>query len=324
MMSYQTPAISNSSKVNNTVFEKILEALDVKLHRINLRKVINPVQLDGSFEGKNFLIQLRKGSILAGEKYAPLNEGGYYFVPAGQPVYAKFGESSKYSSYGREGFQGSKEREKYIQPTSLFGDDTETEDNFVVVRFDAMIYNAISLFSILELHGFTMEPNPELNAILEKMLQEEENGGIGKNKMLQTLTEQLVVQIFRHIESNTQFERFVIKMDYLLDKRLINIIKYIQDNLDKDLSNTAIAQVAYVSEDYVGQFFKSLTGINLQDYVEAQRLERAHYLLRTRSDIVQEIAFKVGFKDPAYFSRRFKMKYGVNANIVRRKDTMAI
>ncbi|MFN8166613.1 MAG: AraC family transcriptional regulator [Bacteroidia bacterium] len=94
-------------------------------------------------------------------------------------------------------------------------------------------------------------------------------------------------------------------------------VKYIRENLDKDLSNKTIASVAYISEDYVGQFFKSLTGKNLQDYIEGQRLDRALHLLKTIPDNIQEIAARVGFKDPAYFSRRFKMKYGANANSIR-------
>ncbi|MBK6397769.1 MAG: helix-turn-helix domain-containing protein [Bacteroidetes bacterium] len=57
---------------------------------------------------------------------------------------------------------------------------------------------------------------------------------------------------------------------------------------------------------------------NLQDYIENQRLEMAMHLLKTIPDNIQEIAHKVGFKDPAYFSRRFKLRYGINANSVRR------
>jgi AraC-like DNA-binding protein len=104
----------------------------------------------------------------------------------------------------------------------------------------------------------------------------------------------------------------------------VNIIQYIQSNLNGDLSNQNIAELAYVSKDYVGQFFKTMTNTNLQDYIENQRLERAHYLLRTTKDNVQEIAHNIGFKDPAYFSRRFKMKYNKSANQVRKESSIAI
>ena len=104
----------------------------------------------------------------------------------------------------------------------------------------------------------------------------------------------------------------------------MDIVKHIQENLEKDLSNKTIANIAYVSEDYVGQFFKSLTGKNLQDYIENQRLDRAMFLLRTQPDNIQEIAHRVGFKDPAYFSRRFKMKFGANANSIRQNKNQLV
>jgi AraC-like DNA-binding protein len=53
-------------------------------------------------------------------------------------------------------------------------------------------------------------------------------------------------------------------------------------------------------------------------------LEHAHFLLRTTSDNIQEIAHKVGFKDPAYFSRRFKIRFNQNAKEVRRTDLLIV
>jgi|TARA_B110001450_G_C17549208_1_gene451924 AraC-like DNA-binding protein len=43
---------------------------------------------------------------------------------------------------------------------------------------------------------------------------------------------------------------------------LIKIFEFIKDNLEADLSNKQLAKVVGVSEDYVGQYFKMLTGIN--------------------------------------------------------------
>jgi AraC-like DNA-binding protein len=309
---------------NNNTFSKIVDALQIQLFKVNLRKVVQPVHLDGSYEQKNILIQAKKGTIYVGPDYTPLPEGGFYFVPVGRPLHVKFGRSQKYFSFGKESFPSAQEREKFIQPISTGTDMTMVDDCFAIVRFDVSIYNVISLFSILETPGLVIPRDPALSEVLSKILNEEEQSNIGKSKMLETLGEQMLIHVFRFIQTQPDLNRYFDTLNYLLDKRLINIIKYIQDNLDKDLSNKAIANIAYVSEDYVGQFFKSLTNKNLQEYVESQRLERAHYLLRTRSDIVQEIAYQVGFKDPAYFSRRFKLKYGVNANVVRRKDSISL
>jgi AraC-like DNA-binding protein len=305
-----------------SIFSKVLDALQIQLHKVNLRKVTSPVFLNGSLEVKNVLIQLRKGDLFVGENYAHLKPGDCYFVPVSQPLFAKFSKSAKYTEYGQEGFQEASEREKYIAPISLLTEANVHQDVFSIVRFDVTLYNVVSLFEVLETPGFVIEKDDEINTIIQKLIEEEEGGKIGKTQMMRTLTEQLVIKLFRCIEVLPNSAEYMEKLDYMLDRRLVNIIKFIQENLENDLSNKAIAQIAYVSEDYVGQFFKSLTKRNLQEYVENQRLERAYHLLRTRSDIVQEIAFQVGFKDPAYFSRRFKMRYGVNANTIRKRESV--
>jgi AraC-like DNA-binding protein len=92
--------------------------------------------------------------------------------------------------------------------------------------------------------------------------------------------------------------------------------------LGGDLSNKVLANVANVSEDYVGQYFKMLTGINPQDYIEYQRMEAAVGLLRTTKKSIRAIGSEVGYKDTAYFCRRFKMMFGIPAGKMRRRESL--
>lgn len=62
---------------------------------------------------------------------------------------------------------------------------------------------------------------------------------------------------------------------------MIKIFEFIKGNLDADLFNKQLVKVVGVSEDYVDQYFKMLTVINPQDYVEDQRMGKAVVLLRT-------------------------------------------
>ena len=189
--------------------------------------------------------------------------------------------------------------------------------------FDAQIYGAIPFFAILEMPCFIIPYNKEMNDLMRAIIVEEEEKKLGRERLLRDLSDQLIIHICRYIGSQPEYKRNFEKINFLLDKRLVNIIQYIQNNLQEDLTNQRIAELAYVSKDYVGQFFKSMTSTNLQDYIENQRLERAHSLLCTTHDNVQEIAHNVGFKDPAYFSRRFKIKFKKNANQVRKDGSLA-
>lgn len=305
-------------------FNRIIESLQVKYYRSAMREVIKPSELNGSVEPRNILVQVKSGEFSGERDFIRIPPGSFYFMPVGSPIFFRHGRSTRYPVFGKEGYSSPEQREQFVR-SRLSAKGIETgKDIFSICGFDVHIYGAIPFFSILELPCFIIPPDEEMSYLMDTLIAEEENSKLGKDRLQQNLCEELVIHICRYISSQQSYEKNFDKINYLLDKRLVNIIQYIQSNLAGDLSNQTIASQAYVSRDYVGQFFKTMTNTNLQDYIENQRLERAHYLLRTTKDNVQEIAHNIGFKDPAYFSRRFKIKYSKNANQVRKESSIAI
>lgn len=305
-------------------FNRIIESLQVKYYRSSLREVMKPSELNASIEPRNILVQVKSGSFFGERDFTPINPGDFYFMPVGSPIFFRHGKSAKYPVFEKEGFTSPDHREQYIRSRLLSEGYDNSKDIFSIIGFDVHIYGAIPFFSILELPCFIIPYSKKLDFLIESLIDEEEHNRLGKDRLQRNFTEEIVVHICRFLENNPVYRSNFEKISFLLDKRLVNIIQYIQANLGGDLSNQKIATLAYVSKDYVGQFFKTMTNTNLQDYIENQRLERAHYLLRTTKDNVQEIAHGIGFKDPAYFSRRFKMKYHRNANQIRKEDSIAI
>jgi AraC-like DNA-binding protein len=55
---------------------------------------------------------------------------------------------------------------------------------------------------------------------------------------------------------------------------------------------------------------KSLTNLSGNEFIKNVRLKKAVQLLESENFNVSEIAYKVGFNDPSYFSRIFKKQYG--------------
>ncbi|MBK9400814.1 MAG: helix-turn-helix transcriptional regulator [Bacteroidetes bacterium] len=305
-------------------FNRIIESLQVKYYRAAIREVLKPVELNGSIEPRNILVQVKSGSFYGERDFTKIEKGCFYFMPVGSPIYFRHGKSAKYPAFGKEGFASPELREQYVKSRLLKEGYDDARDIFTIAGFDVHIYGAIPFFSILELPCFVIPYDEEMSYLMEALVSEEENKRLGRERLQRNLAEELVVHICRYISNKPQYEKNFEKINYLLDKRLVNIIQYIQSNLGGDLSNQTIAQLAYVSKDYIGQFFKTMTNANLQDYIENQRLEKAHYLLRTTKDNVQEIAHNIGFKDPAYFSRRFKMKFNKNANQIRKESIITI
>ena len=304
-------------------FNRIVDAIEVKYVLASKREVIEPVGLADTIEQKDILIMVNSGNFFAGKKQERITEDTVYLIPKGSTIYFQHG-ASPVTMLGPEGFTSSEQRERFLRPMRFGEEVSSGKDIFTILGFEVLIHGAIPFFSILDLPPVMIGKHETISSLLQRILEEESHFEVGRNSLIRKYTEEIIIHICRYIYGNPMFSPQTQKLEYLLDKRLIRIIQYIQDNLEQDLSNNIIAELVFVSKDYIGQFFKSLTNTNLQDYIENRRLEHAHYLLRTTSDNIQEIAHRVGFKDPAYFSRRFKMKFHQNAKEVRKYDYSAM
>lgn len=299
---------------------KFIESLNVKFVSAGFREILSPYTIEGEAEKHNLLIMVNQGHIKAADIEGYLPVRSFYFIPAGKDVMMKYG-IFPYDELGRANSNPEVLPAKYVRTVSSKEQLDRMSELITVVAFDVQLYDAIPFFEALDIPPFQMEANEELSFLVKHLAIEQECSKLGHEKIISNYMEEIMIHMCRYIESKEEFKPFIEKLDFLADRRLVDIVKYIRENLEKDLSNKTIANIAFISEDYVGQFFKSLTGKNLQDYIESQRLEKAMILLKTLPDNIQEIAHKVGFKDPAYFSRRFKMKYGANANSVRQNKT---
>lgn len=307
-----------------SLLNKFIDSLQIRFLGSAFREVIHPFAFQGRMEQHNVIYMLNKGHLSVGPHAVPVSPGDFYFFPAGQQHQLRFG-SGRQTVIGPEGFAGAHPREEFLRDVSCSEDFSQLKELYTEISFEVLLYNAIPFFEILQLPAIPMPADLEFGHLIRYITQEQEQNKLGRDKIISNYMEEIIIHLCRYIDSQARFRPYVERLEFLADRRLVDIVKYIQGNLEKDLSNKVIANIAYVSEDYVGQFFKSLTGQNLQDYIENQRLERAMQLLRTQPDNIQEIAHRVGFKDPAYFSRRFKLKFNANANSIRqfaRKDAV--
>lgn len=302
-----------------SLLAKFIDSLSAKYYKSAFREVIHPVQLNGTVEESNIIIYLNKGHFCVG-KNELIKPGSFYFFPQGQKIFVRHSTGLHYADLGREGFRNEDHGEEYMKTVSGLSDFSNKKEVFTIIGFDLFLYNVIPFFPLLEMPPFALPADEEFAYLIKHITLEEEQQKLGRETIISNYMEEIVIHLCRYIDSQAPLKKFVEKLAFLSDKRLVDIVHFIQDNLDKDLSNKSIANIAYVSEDYVGQFFKSLTNRNLQEYIENQRLDKAFQLLKSQPDNVQEIAHKVGFKDPAYFSRRFKMKFGSNAISVRSEN----
>jgi AraC-like DNA-binding protein len=98
-----------------------------------------------------------------------------------------------------------------------------------------------------------------------------------------------------------------------LDRKFVNeFTSYVESNIaNDDLSVEDVCKNIGVSKVQLYRKVKALLGINVSDYILNSRLSKAKYMLQHENLTISEIAFKVGFSSPAYFSTVFKSKFGV-------------
>ncbi len=90
---------------------------------------------------------------------------------------------------------------------------------------------------------------------------------------------------------------------------LQRVVRYVKDNLDKEISLTEAAAAAFLSPNYLTHLLKKETGRTFTDLVTDRRMERAKELLSTSNIRVREVAYQCGFNDEAYFNRRFRQQF---------------
>ncbi len=301
-------------------YNKIIESLNIKFVKARKLSMLKSVRINNYYDIENSLIRIHKGNISFGSPEVSVKEGDILFVPAGRPIKICFGNAASAPAMNRDEFTNSQVNffDKW-QPSS------ELSESFSQIMLDVKVFDSVSFFRSLDIPAFVIEKDNIMCNLIDNIINEERDTKAGRERMMAMLTEQLVITIVRYILTQKIFvEKLATNSTYFKDPRLISIFNYIKENLDSDLSNKQLASVANVSEDYVGQYFKMLTGINPQDYIEYQRMEKAVNLLRTSKKSIRVIGSDVGYKDTAYFCRRFKMMFGLPAGRMRKRESLIL
>lgn len=93
-------------------------------------------------------------------------------------------------------------------------------------------------------------------------------------------------------------------LDNLLDEYFAE-----EKGLKKGLPSVKeISQLLNLSQRYLSDMLRSVTGYNTQQYIQHKLIEQSKDLLSITSLSVAEIAYKLGFEHPQSFSKLFKVK----------------
>lgn len=110
------------------------------------------------------------------------------------------------------------------------------------------------------------------------------------------------------------------------DKRLIEIINYIQKNIycPELLRASSISMSFNISANYLSRFFKDKSGELLQDYITNYKILLIKNRLKFSDMRVNEIADEFGFSDGSHLNKFFKNRNGISISDYRKNTAVLV
>jgi len=94
------------------------------------------------------------------------------------------------------------------------------------------------------------------------------------------------------------------------DERMVELVRrikdYVKEHLHGDTSLIKLSELVYLNPSYLSRLFKQITGQNISDYINNEKIARAKELLMNSNLKIYEIASAVGYDSVPYFTRFFK------------------
>ncbi len=289
--------------------------LSITLKKVNVIHVKKSFTIDNYYDIDNTLIFPIYSKLRYGKYKKNIDIDSALFIPAHTTISLSFGSKRSYT-IAYEDFIDKKE--KYLFEQDNFNTRSKT-DKYLIINFQTKAYNLINIFHSKYL-AFSEVKNSNFILLLKNIIKELIVKLPGSDQVISSIVHQVVYELIRDILSKQPlFSSIEENFKFFNDKKILDLFQFIDENLSKELSNKVVAENLNISEDYVGQFFKNNIGFSPQDYIEHRRMERAITILREKTEAIKVISNDVGYKDTAYFCRRFKLMFGVQAGKMKKR-----
>lgn len=88
-------------------------------------------------------------------------------------------------------------------------------------------------------------------------------------------------------------------------------IEYVRENYAKEICIEDLAKLAFISVSALERRFKKYLSKTPKQFINEVRLENARRMLIETRLPIAEIAYRSGFSEHSYFSRQFKLQFGI-------------
>ena len=148
-----------------------------------------------------------------------------------------------------------------------------------------------------------------LNSLQSKMLrllEEMQSNRFGKELQISLYVDDLMLSINRLV-----YDMLEPKQRTSDASLYTNLVEYIEEHLEEDLSLEKLSEEFYVSKYHIAHVFKDNIGLSIHQYITKKRLALCQEAIQANMNI-SDVYHMYGFGDYSSFYRAFKKEYGVS------------
>ncbi|TGD71705.1 AraC family transcriptional regulator [Mangrovimicrobium sediminis] len=166
--------------------------------------------------------------------------------------------------------------------------------------------------------------NPRLELLMQDIHAEMEQPGFGHEQLIAAAARLLVVELGRFIRELEARAGGQGEGPGMAPWQLRRVQDRIEASLELGYPGLGeLAELCGISQGHLARSFKASTGWQIHKYIAEQRLRSAQVLLAQPALSCEEIAQRLGFKSPAYFSTVFRRMTGRTPTEYRRQALAA-
>jgi AraC family transcriptional regulator len=103
-----------------------------------------------------------------------------------------------------------------------------------------------------------------------------------------------------------------------VDRRLRQVLSYIEDNLSQDIALGDLAAIAGMSVSHFKNLFRESLGLPAHQYLIRRRVERAKSLIAEGKLSITQIAFETGFAHQSHLAHHMRRVLGLSPKALRK------
>ncbi|PSR11858.1 MAG: AraC family transcriptional regulator [Bacteroidetes bacterium] len=152
-------------------------------------------------------------------------------------------------------------------------------------------------------NSFHLSNHGGVHQLIERLTYTFVEGHQSKDVFVDLMLKELILRLLQTKARHTLLES---TDNYLNDHRIAYAIQYIKKHLTESITIDQIAEKACLSKSHFFRVFKNTLGVSPIDYITSERIKLSKKLIKNTNQQISEIAYKVGFNNPSYFSKQFK------------------